>query len=44
MQKLFQNNSKVLVDVNNSNNLLYLPIDKILQAKANNDESDAGVK
>jgi membrane protease subunit HflK len=44
MQKLFQNNSKVLVDVNNSNNLLYLPIDKILQAKANNDESDAEVK
>ncbi|MES2217208.1 MAG: FtsH protease activity modulator HflK [Pseudomonadota bacterium] len=44
MQNMLRHNSKILVDVSNSNNLLYLPIDKIMQAKASNDETDAEVK
>ncbi len=31
MQQVFTNTSKVLVDTRNSNNLLYLPLDKIMQ-------------
>jgi membrane protease subunit HflK len=32
MQTIFQNTSKVLVDLNSSNNMLYLPIDKVMQS------------
>lgn len=31
MQSIFSNTSKVLVDSNNGNNLIYLPLDKIMQ-------------
>jgi membrane protease subunit HflK len=44
MQKLFSHNSKILVDANNGNNLLYLPIDKIMQARNATADADAGVK
>jgi modulator of FtsH protease HflK len=44
MQELFSHNSKILVDANNGNNLLYLPIDKIMQAKNATADADAGVK
>lgn len=33
MQTILQNTTKVLVDVNASNNLLYLPLDKLLKQK-----------
>lgn len=36
MQSILQNTSKVLVDVNSSNNLLYLPLDKILNREITN--------
>ncbi|MDR3491613.1 MAG: FtsH protease activity modulator HflK [Gammaproteobacteria bacterium] len=32
MQTVFENTSKILVDVNGSNNMLYLPIDKLVQS------------
>jgi len=38
MQNIFQNTSKVLVDVNTSNNLIYLPIDKLLTPVKNTEE------
>jgi membrane protease subunit HflK len=44
IQNMLQHNSKILVDVNNSNNLLYLPIDKIMQAKTTAEQTDAEVK
>lgn len=31
MQKILQNTSKVLIDVNSSNNLIYLPLDKLMR-------------
>ena len=31
MQKILQNTSKVLIDVNSSNNLIYLPLDKLMK-------------
>jgi membrane protease subunit HflK len=31
MQTVFQNTSKVLVDVNSANNLIYLPLDKLMK-------------
>ena len=31
MQQVFQNTSKVYVDSRNANNLLYLPLDKLIQ-------------
>ena len=31
MQKLLANNSKVLVDVEGGNNVMYLPLDKLMQ-------------
>jgi modulator of FtsH protease HflK len=33
MQSILQNSSKILVDTNAGNNLLYLPLDKIIQAE-----------
>jgi membrane protease subunit HflK len=38
MQNIFQKTSKVLVDVNTSNNLIYLPIDKLLTSVKNTEE------
>merc|ERR1711972_683487 len=35
MEKVYQNTSKVLVDNKGSNNLLYLPIDKIMNQAQN---------
>ena len=32
MQTVFQNTSKILVDANTGNNILYLPIDKVMQS------------
>ncbi len=32
MQTVFENTSKILIDVNGSNNMLYLPIDKLVQS------------
>jgi membrane protease subunit HflK len=32
MQTVFQNTSKILVDTNTGNNILYLPIDKVMQS------------
>ncbi|MBT4884761.1 MAG: FtsH protease activity modulator HflK [Legionellales bacterium] len=34
LEKVFSNTSKVMVDTNGSNNILYLPLDKMLQGKA----------
>ena len=31
MQRILENTSKVLVNVNSSNNLLYLPLDKLMR-------------
>ena len=31
MQSIYENTSKIMLDTNNSNNMLYLPIDKIMQ-------------
>lgn len=36
MQKVLQNTSKVLVDVNSSNNLIYLPLDKLVKQEEQN--------
>jgi membrane protease subunit HflK len=33
MQTVFQHTSKVLVDVNSANNLIYLPLDKLIQQR-----------
>lgn len=38
MQTIFQKTSKVLVDVNTSNNLIYLPIDKLLTSAKTTEE------
>jgi membrane protease subunit HflK len=40
MQTVFQNTSKILVDANTGNNILYLPIDKVMQA-AREEEASA---
>jgi membrane protease subunit HflK len=34
MQQMFANTSKVLIDTKGSNNMLYLPLDKIIQQAA----------
>lgn len=39
MQHILQKTSKVLVDVNAGNNLIYLPIDKLLSQKTNTTEN-----
>jgi membrane protease subunit HflK len=35
MQQIYANTSKVLVDTKGSGNLLYLPLDKLMQSTAN---------
>jgi membrane protease subunit HflK len=39
MQTIFQNTSKVLLDGNTSNNILYLPMDKMMQSARQNEAS-----
>ncbi len=39
MQNMLQNTTKVLVDANTGNNMLYLPIDKVMQAARQEDVS-----
>jgi membrane protease subunit HflK len=38
MQTMFQNSSKILIDSNAGNNMLYLPLDKMLEAQREKDE------
>jgi len=38
LESVFSNSSKVLVDVKNGNNLLYLPLDKIINSSSINDD------
>lgn len=40
LEKVFSNTSKVLVDTNGSNNILYLPLDKMLNNKAEKGAED----
>ena len=35
MEKIYSNTSKVMVDVDGGNNMMYLPLDKIMQQSAN---------
>jgi modulator of FtsH protease HflK len=39
LEKVFSNTSKIMVDTNGSNNMLYLPLDKMLNGKAAKDVS-----
>lgn len=39
MQQIYSNTTKILVDSKSGNNLLYLPLDKILQQTANSNEN-----
>ncbi len=41
MQAVMENSSKVVVDVEGGNNMLYLPLDKIMQQQASNTSSSA---
>jgi membrane protease subunit HflK len=36
MEKVYGNTSKVMVDVDGGNNMMYLPLDKIMQQQTNN--------
>ena len=36
MEKVYSNTSKVMVDVDGGNNMMYLPLDKIMQSQATN--------
>jgi membrane protease subunit HflK len=38
MQTMLQNSSKILIDTNAGNNMLYLPLDKMLEAQREKDE------
>lgn len=40
MQKVLSRTSKVLVDVNSSNNLIYLPLDKLIKSEQQNAAAD----
>ncbi|QSX34334.1 FtsH protease activity modulator HflK [Shewanella avicenniae] len=40
MQEVYSNSSKVLVDSKNSNNMMYLPLDKLMEKRAAVSESD----
>ncbi|MGH1460589.1 MAG: FtsH protease activity modulator HflK [Neptuniibacter sp.] len=44
MQEVLSKNSKVLVDVEGGNNMMYLPLDKIMQNRPNNIGSDSAVR
>jgi len=39
MEKVYSNTSKVMVDVDGGNNMMYLPLDKIMQQQNNNQRS-----
>lgn len=39
MEKVYSNTSKVMVDVEGGNNMMYLPLDKIMQQQNNNQRS-----
>jgi membrane protease subunit HflK len=41
MQKVLANNSKVLVDVEGGNNVMYLPVDKLMQNRSSNAQSNS---
>jgi membrane protease subunit HflK len=41
MQTVMENSSKVVVDVEGGNNMLYLPLDKIMQQQASNSSSSS---
>lgn len=41
MQTILKNTSKVLVDANSSNNLLYLPLDKLMRSRLESEEEVA---
>jgi membrane protease subunit HflK len=41
MQQIFANTSKIMVDAKSSNNLLYLPLDKLIAQTAANDAASA---
>jgi len=41
IQKVMSNSSKVLIDVEGGNNMLYLPLDKIVQSGANRSQSSS---
>jgi membrane protease subunit HflK len=41
MQQIFANTSKIIVDAKSSNNLLYLPLDKLIAQTAANDAASA---
>ena len=40
MQSLYSNSSKVMVDVEGGNNLMYLPLDKILEQKKSQEDKE----
>ena len=40
LEKVFSNTSKIMVDTNGSNNILYLPLDKILNSKSAKDVAE----
>ena len=39
MEKVYSNTSKVMVDVEGGNNMMYLPLDKIIQQQNNSSSS-----
>jgi membrane protease subunit HflK len=42
MQEIFSNTTKILVDTRSGSNLLYLPLDKLLQQASSQDQSKSG--
>lgn len=44
MQEIYANNSKVLIDAKNSNNLLYLPLDQLGRSQGSNSNSTDGTR
>ncbi|MEH6444031.1 MAG: FtsH protease activity modulator HflK [Oceanospirillaceae bacterium] len=44
MQKVLANNSKVLVDVEGGNNVMYLPVDKLMQGRSTASQAGSNVR
>ena len=44
MEKVYSNTSKVMVDVEGGNNMMYLPLDKIMQQQNATNSNNTAVK